>query len=518
MPAAPDETHFGQRTIRLDEKQGLVDDVFHRVAGRYDVMNDLMSFGLHRLWKDALVAKVRPSRLRPFAHIDVAGGTGDVAVRVADAGGPLTAVTVVDVNADMLRVAADRAAMRSDSSRLTFIEGNAEALPLPDSRFDAYTIAFGIRNVPRIERALSEAYRVLKRGGHYLCLEFSRVDLPVIEKIYDAYSFAAIPAIGKVVTGDGAAYRYLVELIRKFPSPEQFADMIGQAGFARVRLYPPQRRDRRDSLGLEALIVSIVSSLGHSLRLMRASFVFAREGAFVGIDPALLPPIARLPLRLANLIAKRNVDGLTGLSRGDRPAGTVLRQARAILVDSSRYRRSEGRPRSRAPARPCDSDEPRDRDRHCRGRVRREGRFPVRELRRADRGGFDRPGPPRRRENRRGRADGGGESAARGHRTAVYARPGRHVFRRQTHRPLGAGVSTAAPRSSRRDARALGAHRDGLPARSGGGVGICREFQAGPGNPRADDRLEPHHARSDDDGMDRRGSACRSRTPDPARI
>ncbi len=235
MPAAPDETHFGQHTIRLDEKQGLVDDVFHKVAGRYDVMNDLMSFGLHRVWKDALVAKVRPSRLRPFAHIDVAGGTGDVAVRVADGGGQLTGVTVVDVNPDMLRVAADRAAMRSNSSRLTFIEGNAEALPLPDSRFDAYTIAFGIRNVPRIERALSEAYRVLKRGGHYLCLEFSRVGLPVFEKIYDAYSFAAIPAIGKVVTGDGAAYRYLVESIRKFPSPEQFAEMIGQAGFARVR-------------------------------------------------------------------------------------------------------------------------------------------------------------------------------------------------------------------------------------------------------------------------------------------
>jgi demethylmenaquinone methyltransferase/2-methoxy-6-polyprenyl-1,4-benzoquinol methylase len=234
MPAAPDETHFGQRTIRLDEKQGLVDDVFHRVASRYDVMNDLMSFGVHRMWKGALVAKVRPSRLRPFAHIDVAGGTGDVAVRVADAGGTLTAVTVVDVNADMLRVAADRAARRSDSSRLTFIEGNAEALPLPDSRFDAYTIAFGVRNVPRIERALSEAYRVLKRGGHYLCLEFSRVDLPVFDKIYDAYSFAAIPAIGKVVTGDGAAYRYLVESIRKFPSPQHFADMIGQAGFARV--------------------------------------------------------------------------------------------------------------------------------------------------------------------------------------------------------------------------------------------------------------------------------------------
>jgi demethylmenaquinone methyltransferase / 2-methoxy-6-polyprenyl-1,4-benzoquinol methylase len=234
MPAAPDETHFGRRIVRLDQKQGLVDDVFRRVADRYDVMNDLMSFGLHRLWKDAFVAKVRPSRSRPFAHVDVAGGTGDVAMRVAESGGQLTAVTVVDVNADMLRVAAARAAKRSPSSRLTFIEGNAETLPLPDAGFDAYTIAFGIRNVPRIEAALGEAYRVLKRGGRFLCLEFSRVDLPTIERIYDAYSFAAIPALGKVVTGDGAPYRYLVESIRKFPPPDSFAEMIGRSGFARV--------------------------------------------------------------------------------------------------------------------------------------------------------------------------------------------------------------------------------------------------------------------------------------------
>lgn len=234
MPAARDQTHFGQRTVRLDEKQGLVNDVFRRVAGRYDLMNDLMSLGLHRAWKDALVAKVRPSLTRPFAHVDVAGGTGDVAMRVAQAGGPLTTVTAVDVNSDMLRVAKERAATRSLSGRLTFVEGNAEALPLPDGRFDAYTIAFGIRNVPRIEEALSEAYRVLKRGGHFLCLEFSRVDLPVVDRLYDAYSFAAIPAMGKVVTGDGAAYRYLVESIRKFPPPERFAEMIGEAGFARV--------------------------------------------------------------------------------------------------------------------------------------------------------------------------------------------------------------------------------------------------------------------------------------------
>jgi demethylmenaquinone methyltransferase / 2-methoxy-6-polyprenyl-1,4-benzoquinol methylase len=235
MPAAPDETHFGRRTVRLADKQGLVDNVFHKVAGRYDVMNDLMSFRLHRAWKDALVAKVRPSRTRPFAHLDVAGGTGDIALRVTDAGGALTSVTLVDVNGDMLRVAAARAAVRRwASSRLTFVEGNAEALPLPDSSFEAYTIAFGIRNVPRIEQALSEAYRVLKRGGHFLCLEFSRVDVPVLEAIYDAYSFAVVPAMGKVVTGDGAPYRYLVESIRKFPSPDRFADMIVQAGFGRV--------------------------------------------------------------------------------------------------------------------------------------------------------------------------------------------------------------------------------------------------------------------------------------------
>jgi demethylmenaquinone methyltransferase / 2-methoxy-6-polyprenyl-1,4-benzoquinol methylase len=233
MPAAPDETHFGHQTVRLDEKQGLVDNVFHKVASRYDVMNDLMSFGLHRLWKDALVAKARPSRTRPFAHVDVAGGTGDVALRVAAAGGPATSVTLVDVNPDMLRVAAERAGKRR-AAGLTFVEGNAEALPLSDSRFDAYTIAFGIRNVPRIEQALSEAHRVLKRGGRFLCLEFSRVDLPVLERIYDAYSFAAIPAMGKVVTGDGAPYRYLVESIRRFPSPDRFADMVAEAGFARV--------------------------------------------------------------------------------------------------------------------------------------------------------------------------------------------------------------------------------------------------------------------------------------------
>ena len=234
MPAASEDTHFGRRTVRLDEKQSLVDAVFHRVADRYDVMNDLMSFGLHRVWKDILAAKVHPSASRPFALLDVAGGTGDVAFRVARAGGPQTRVTVADINAEMLRVGAERARKRRLDDRVAFVEANAEALPFPAAQFDAYTIAFGIRNVPRIEKALGEAFRVLKRGGRFLCLEFSHVDLPVLDRVYDAYSFAAIPAVGKAVTGDGAAYRYLVESIRKFPPAETFADMIAAAGFARV--------------------------------------------------------------------------------------------------------------------------------------------------------------------------------------------------------------------------------------------------------------------------------------------
>jgi demethylmenaquinone methyltransferase/2-methoxy-6-polyprenyl-1,4-benzoquinol methylase len=232
--SAREETHFGYRRVALGDKQGLVDEVFHKVAGRYDLMHDLMSLGLHRLWKDLLVAKARPSRHRAFAHLDVAGGTGDVAFRVAEAGGPLTTATVVDVNADMLEVGKRRAASRRGGRKVTFMEGNAEALPLADASFDAYTIAFGIRNVPRIDKALAEAHRVLKRGGRFLVLEFSRVDTPVLDRLYDAYSFAVIPALGKVVAGDGEPYRYLVESIRRFPAPERFAGMIEDAGFARV--------------------------------------------------------------------------------------------------------------------------------------------------------------------------------------------------------------------------------------------------------------------------------------------
>jgi demethylmenaquinone methyltransferase/2-methoxy-6-polyprenyl-1,4-benzoquinol methylase len=233
-PRPEDETHFGYETVRLGQKQALVDDVFHKVADRYDLMNDFMSMGLHRAWKDVLVAMVKPPRNRPFHHLDVAGGTGDVAFRVAEAGGPQTEVTILDINGEMLRVGEARAEKRRVPGHLTFVEANAEELPFPDKSFDAYTIAFGIRNVPRIERALAEAYRVLKRGGRFLCLEFSSVNLPGLDKIYEAYSFTAIPAMGKAVTGDGHPYRYLVESIRKFPHPEVFRDMIEDAGFQRA--------------------------------------------------------------------------------------------------------------------------------------------------------------------------------------------------------------------------------------------------------------------------------------------
>jgi demethylmenaquinone methyltransferase/2-methoxy-6-polyprenyl-1,4-benzoquinol methylase len=208
--------------------------VFRSVARRYDLMNDLMSFGLHRAWKDALVTAVNPPKGRPFALIDLAGGTGDVALRVIEAGGEATRATVCDINPDMLAVGRERAAARSHADAVTFTEANAEALPFKDRSFDAATIAFGIRNVPRIDQALAEAFRVLKIGGRFLCLEFSAVNVPGLDALYDAYSFNVIPALGRAVAGDGESYRYLVESIRRFPKPQQFADMLRAAGFARV--------------------------------------------------------------------------------------------------------------------------------------------------------------------------------------------------------------------------------------------------------------------------------------------
>jgi demethylmenaquinone methyltransferase/2-methoxy-6-polyprenyl-1,4-benzoquinol methylase len=228
-----DTTNFGFERVALAEKQGRVDDVFRSVAKRYDLMNDLMSAGLHRAWKAQLIAMLRPPQARAFRHLDVAGGTGDIAFRALAAGGAGTHVTVLDINEAMLRVGAERAGHRFDG-RIDFVTGNAETLPLPAATFDAYTIAFGIRNVPRIDAALAEAHRVLKPGGRFLCLEFSKVDLPLLDKIYDAYSFHVIPRLGARVAGDADSYRYLVESIRQFPTPGAFAGMIEAAGFRHV--------------------------------------------------------------------------------------------------------------------------------------------------------------------------------------------------------------------------------------------------------------------------------------------
>ena len=233
------DTHFGEKTVPLADKQGLVDDVFHSVARRYDLMNDLMSGGLHRAWKDALVTAVNPPKSdKEFALLDLAGGTGDVAFRVVEAGGAGVRVTVCDINADMLAVGRERARERGHDLAVTFEQGNAEELPYLDRRFDCVAIAFGIRNVPRIERALAEAYRVVRIGGRFLCLEFSAVTVPGIDALYELYSFNVIPRIGAAVTGDREAYQYLVESIRKFPKPPAFAKMIETAGFRRVSFTP----------------------------------------------------------------------------------------------------------------------------------------------------------------------------------------------------------------------------------------------------------------------------------------
>jgi demethylmenaquinone methyltransferase/2-methoxy-6-polyprenyl-1,4-benzoquinol methylase len=231
------DTHFGFQQVPLRDKQGLVDGVFSSVARRYDLMNDLMSGGLHRAWKETMVTALNPPKgAAPFALLDVAGGTGDIALRAIAAGGRGLHATVCDVNAEMLDVGRDRA---KGMANIAFVEGNAEALAqFPDKSFDAYTIAFGIRNVPRIAQALAEAYRVLKPGGRFLCLEFSSVDVPGLDWLYELYSFNVIPALGRAVTGDADSYRYLVESIKKFPRPQIFAEMIGEAGFRRVKFTP----------------------------------------------------------------------------------------------------------------------------------------------------------------------------------------------------------------------------------------------------------------------------------------
>jgi demethylmenaquinone methyltransferase / 2-methoxy-6-polyprenyl-1,4-benzoquinol methylase len=231
----PYAASFGFKPVAPDARQGLVNEVFSTVANRYDLMNDLMSGGLHRLWKADLITMLNPPRgNQPFRLVDVAGGTGDVALRYAATGGPATTAVICDISAEMLEVGRRKVAAARLDHRIELVEGNAEALAFTDKAFDAYTIAFGIRNVSRIDLALRQAYRVLKPGGRFLCLEFSEVTVPLLDRVYDFHSFEVIPRLGKLAAGAADPYTYLVESIRKFPKQEAFATMIRDAGFERV--------------------------------------------------------------------------------------------------------------------------------------------------------------------------------------------------------------------------------------------------------------------------------------------
>lgn len=223
-------THFGARTVARADKAGLVQEVFESVAARYDLMNDLMSLGAHRLWKRALIDWLRP---RPGRHhLDLAGGTGDIAFRYLDAGG--SRVSVLDLSAAMLRVGRRRAARRRDGARIAWLQGDAERLPFRDAVVDSITIAFGIRNCTDIEAVIAEARRVLRPGGRFLCLEFSRLALPGVASLYDSYAERVIPRLGALVAREREAYVYLVESIGRFPDQQRFADMIEAAGLGRV--------------------------------------------------------------------------------------------------------------------------------------------------------------------------------------------------------------------------------------------------------------------------------------------
>ncbi len=240
------KTHFGFREVPEADKAPLVQRVFDSVAGRYDLMNDLMSGGIHRLWKAELIAAIAPRAGELL--LDVAGGTGDIATRYLDAlggKGPgekapgeknVGRAIICDINGEMLNVGRDRAIDSGHLDGLAWVVGDAERLPVASHSVDVYTIAFGLRNVTRIDAALAEARRVLRPGGRFFCLEFSRVVLPLLDKLYDLYSFQVLPRLGEWVTGDREAYQYLVESIRRFPAQEQLAQQMAQAGLERVRV------------------------------------------------------------------------------------------------------------------------------------------------------------------------------------------------------------------------------------------------------------------------------------------
>ena len=227
-----DTVSFGYEDVPRDEKVARVGSVFTNVAAKYDLMNDAMSGGMHRLWKDRFVRRVKPRASDQI--LDMAGGTGDIAFRLAESG---ASITVADINPAMLEVGMKRAAERG-FDELVWTEANAESLTFPDKFFDAYTIAFGIRNVTDIPAALKDAHRVLRRGGRFFCLEFSTTTWPGFSEVYDFYSHKIVPRVGQLIAGDADSYRYLIESIRRFPDMPRFEGMIRDAGFVQTRVEP----------------------------------------------------------------------------------------------------------------------------------------------------------------------------------------------------------------------------------------------------------------------------------------
>lgn len=225
-------THFGYHNVRTHEKVALVKGVFDSVAKKYDVMNDAMSLGVHRLWKQYFVEQLHLKAGKKL--LDVAGGTGDISFKARQLCKELD-ITILDINESMLQEGRNRAWDKGQIQAINWLCGNAEQLPVPDQSYDYYTIAFGIRNVTHIDRALKEAYRVLKPGGQFFCLEFSTVEAEILRKCYELYSFHCIPKLGQILTRDKESYQYLVESIQRFPNQQDFASMIEQAGFLHVR-------------------------------------------------------------------------------------------------------------------------------------------------------------------------------------------------------------------------------------------------------------------------------------------
>ena len=304
---------YGFREVDAAEKQPMVDAVFHKVARRYDLMNDVMSGGMHRLWKDAMVTRLNPPRRPGWTCLDVAGGTGDIAMRIVDRSHGHAKVTVLDINGSMLEVGRERAAKRGLIGNLDFVEANAEMLPFGDNSFDAYTIAFGIRNVPRIDVALAEAFRVLKHGGRFLCLEFSRVDLPLLDRLYDEWSLRAIPRMGEILAGEGEPYRYLVNRSAssrtRSGSPPLFVARVSNRWATATLPAASPRCIGASSFDAGRAArnfgTSPMSLPGSLFSLGRAGWVLAREGVISSLPSDGMPRSALALQRFAGWFERR---------------------------------------------------------------------------------------------------------------------------------------------------------------------------------------------------------------------